>query len=349
MDEPLKGIRVLEWGTFHAGPGGCAILGDLGAEVIKIEQPLVGDPMRKMTSFGHSIFGLPGGKNLFFEAANRNKKSVTIDLQQEDGRKIAYRLASKSDVFVTNFRKKTVDDCKMSYPVLTQYNPQLIYLSVSAYGSKGPDSSQGGFDFQGQARSGMMFALGEPDMPPLLAHFGIIDQLTSIMVSHAVITALLVRERSGTGQKLEVSLLGSALYMQYVNVLTGLLLKEEVTRHHRSDTYPLRNYYKCRDEKWLCIAFPAHWEKKWPVFCRVIGHSQLKDDPKFNSFEKRFENSREMITMLDNIFATKTREEWLEIFKQNDLISCAINSIWSLSMILRLWKTTISWIMTTLF
>ena len=213
MDEPLKGIRVLEWGAFHAGPGGCAILGDLGAEVIKIEQPLVGDPMRKMTSFGRSSFELPDGKNLFFEAANRNKKSVTIDLQQEEGRKIAYRLASKSDIFVTNFRKKAVDDCKMSYPALTQYNPRLIYLSVSAYGSKGPDSSQGGFDFQGQARSGMMFALGEPDMPPLLAHFGIIDQLTSIMVSHAVITALLVRERSGTGQKLEVSLLGSALYM----------------------------------------------------------------------------------------------------------------------------------------
>ena len=143
MHQPLEGIRILEWGIYHAGPGGNAILGDMGAEVIKIEQPQSGDPMRRQMRYGQSHFELPGGKNMFFEAANRNKKGITLDLKQEKGREIAYRLAAKSDVFLTNFRPKVIEKMGMTYEKLSQLNPLIIYAAVSAFGSRGPDRDRG--------------------------------------------------------------------------------------------------------------------------------------------------------------------------------------------------------------
>ena len=326
MHQPLEGIRILEWGTFHGGPGGNAILGDLGAEVIKIEQPQVGDPTRSQWRYGEASFNLPSGRNLFFEGANRNKKSITLDLKQERGREIAYRLAAKSDVFLTNFRQKVVEDMGMSYQTLSQLNPQLIYASVSAYGSRGPDRHRGAFDFQAQARSGLMFAMGEPDMTPLVLHFGIVDQVTAITVSHAIITSILMRERFGIGQQIHISLLGSALFLQYLNVLNALWMKQAVTRHQRSKTDPLRNYYYCMDGKWLCTGLPMHWEDKWPLFCQALGQPELQSNSKFDTREKRLNNCEELISILDRIYATKPRDEWLEIFTKYDIISCPVNT-----------------------
>jgi len=326
MHQPLEGIRILEWGTFHGGPGGNAILGDLGAEVIKIEQPHVGDPMRHQWRYGEACFNLANGRNMFFEAGNRNKKGITLDLKQEKGREIAYSLAAKSDVFLTNFRQKLVEEMGMTYQTLSEINPQLIYASVSAYGPKGPDSQQGGFDFQAQGRSGLMFAMGEPDMTPLVIHFGVIDQMTAIMVSHGIITSILMRERFGIGQQIHISLLGSALYLQYLNVINALWMKQAVTRHQRTKTDPLRNYYRCMDGKWICTGFPMHWEEKWPLICQALGLPELQYNPKFDTRENRLNNSTELISILDDLFATKSRDEWLKIFAQYDLISCAVNT-----------------------
>ena len=325
--DPLQGIRILEWGTFHAGPGGIAILGDLGAEIIKIEQPQVGDTIRMQKQFGEMSFELPDGNSLFFEASNRNKKSITLDLNQEKGREVAYRLAASSDIFLTNFRKRVVDKMKMGYPILSQINPKLIYLSVSAYGSQGPDGERGGFDFQGQARSGLMFNMGEPGMPPLLLHFGVIDQITAITVSHTILTALLARERFGIGQEVEVSILGSALFLQYINVLSALWFKRDVSRHDRNKTDPLRNYYQCQDGKWISTNFPIHWEEdKWFCYCQALGHPELQNHLKFGTRQKRSQNSAELITIFDSIFAERPQQEWLNIFSQNDLIACPVNS-----------------------
>ena len=326
MHKPLEGIRILEWGTFHAGPGGNAILGDLGAEVIKIEQPHVGDPIRHQKRFGHASFELPGERSLFFEASNRNKKGITLNLNSKEGREIAYRLVSKSDVFLTNFRQNIVEKMQMTYPILSQLNSRLIYASISAYGSRGPDSNRGGFDYQGQARSGFMFCIGEAGMPPLVSHFGIIDQATAIMVSHAIVTSLLMRERFGVGQEIHVSLLGSALYLQYINVLNALWLKQEVPRHERSDTDPLRNYYQCQDGKWLSMAFPQHWEHMWTAFCQALGHTELQHDPRFDNREGRLNNCKELISIFDEIFATEPRHKWLEVLANYDLICCPVNT-----------------------
>jgi crotonobetainyl-CoA:carnitine CoA-transferase CaiB-like acyl-CoA transferase len=171
-----------------------------------------------------------------------------------------------------------------------------------------------------------MYAMGEPDMPPLLILFGIMDQVTSITISQAIVTALLMRERFGIGQKIDTSLLGSSLYLQYINVLNALWLKQHPTRHDRSCTDPLRNHYLCQDGKWLAISNPGHWENRWPLFCHIFGLPQLGKDPNFDTKEKRYLHSKELIPVLDRVFFTKPRDEWIEVFNQHDIISCAVNT-----------------------
>lgn len=324
MLQPLQGIRVLEWAIYHAGPGGPAILGDLGAEVIKLEQVKLGDPLRPRFRFGESHFAFQG-RNLFFEGANRNKKSITLDLSKDEGRAIAYRLASKSDVFLTNVRAQTIEKMKMGYPVLREYNPGIIYASISAFGPYGPDSKMGGFDYQGQARSGMMFSMGEPDMPPLLINFGVVDQATAIMASHAVLSALFMKERTGIGQKVDVSILGSAIGLQYFNTMLGAL-NDAVPRHKRTDTDPLRNYYRCKGEGWICFTVPSFLEDLWKELCQAIQRPDLENNARFNSFEKRMENASELISIFDSVFSSKTREEWHDILGQHGLLSSPVNT-----------------------
>ena len=328
MIQPLQGIRVLEWAAYHAGPGGTAILGDLGAEVIKIEQPGVGDPMRKSFRVGRIPFEFTSGRSLWNEGANRNKKSITIDLSKEKGREIAYRLATKSDVFLTNLRRRTVESMKMEYPVLSQFNPQLIYAWVSAYGPDGPDNELGGFDYQGQGRSGMMFSVGEDGMPPLLSQFGIVDQATAIMASHQILTALFMRERSGIGQEVHVSILSTGLYLLYMNVLLALVGGFEVPRHERAKEHPMRNYYRCADDRWLVMTLAANrQQEQWPILCRVLGHPELGNDPRFDTDDKRFDNSEQLVSIFDQIFATKPQAEWLHALNKHDLICCPVNRL----------------------
>ncbi len=326
MKQPLEGIRVLELGMFHAGPGGSAILGDLGAEVIKIEQPGTGDPMRHMKMVGSVPMEIQGKNSIWHEAANRNKKSVTIDLHKERGREVAHRLVSKSDVFLTSLRRPAVKKLKMDYPVLSKINPKLIYAWVSGYGPNGPDRDVGAFDYQGQGRSGMMFCVGEPDMPPLVSQFGIIDQATSIMASHEIITALLMRERFGIGQEVHVSILSTALYMLYCNVLIALVGGFEVPRHERVNEYPLRNYYKCGDGRWFILTATL-FEKYWPALCQAIGHPELEKDEKCDTAEKLQANSEQFVALFDQIFATRPRDEWLELFAEYDLPAAPVNRL----------------------
>ncbi|HEX7364697.1 MAG TPA: CoA transferase [Dehalococcoidia bacterium] len=326
MNQPLEGIRVLELGMFHAGPAGAAILGDLGAEVIKIEQPGLGDPIRRLAFVGHVHLQLEDGGSIWHEGANRSKKSVTIDLTREKGREIVYRLAAKSDVFLTSIRRSAVDKLEMNYEAISKVNPKIIYAWVSGYGPKGPDRDVGAFDYQGQGRSGMMYHMGEPDMTPLVSQFGIIDQATSIMASHEIITALLMRERFGIGQEVHVSILSTAMYLLYCNILIELVGGFEAPRHQRSKEYPLRNYYKCADGRWFILT-AGIFEKYWPPLCKAIGHLELENDDRFNSSEKLLANSAELIVIFDQIFSTRPRDEWLKILAEVDLPVAPVNRL----------------------
>lgn len=322
--QPLKGIRVLEWGAFHAGPGSAAILADLGAEVIKIEIPKTGDPIRMLVRFGNFPVA-KNGHSLFYEGANRHKKSIALDLGREQGKQIVYRLAPKCDVFVTNFRARAVESQRMTYADLRPLNPRLIYAGVSAFGSRGPDRGAGGFDFLGQARSGLMLCAGEPDMPPLIAQFGLIDQITAITTSHSILAALYAREQTGRGQEIKVSLLSSAMFLQYFNVLNALMMDADVPRHQRRSTDPLRNFYRCRDDKWLCMTV-AHHPTAWRSFCLAIEHPELIHDDRFENRDRRFENRETFIAFLDTVFINRPRDEWIRVLSERDVFCSPVNS-----------------------
>jgi len=326
LKQPLEGIRVLELGMFHAGPGGGAILGDLGAEVIKLERPGTGDKVRGLKRVGKVILGLNDNTSLWHEAANRNKKSIVVDLSKEQGREVVYRLIDKSDVFLTSLRRPAVEKMKMTYPILSRIQPKLIYAWVSGYGPHGPDKDLAAFDYQGQGRSGLMFTVGEPGMIPLASQFGIIDQTTSIMASHQIITALLMRERSGIGQEVHVSILSSALYIQYANVLMALISEYEVPRHQRSTEHPLRNYYKCADGRWIILTMVSS-EKDWTQFCRALGTPELAEDTKFDTSEKRNTDSAQLVALLDEVFYTRSSDEWLSVLTQHDIPSGPVNRL----------------------
>ena len=227
MAKPLDGIRVLDWTIWQQGPVATMMLGDLGAEVIKLEERVGGDPGRGVMQIAGAK---TGARNYYFEANNRHKKSVTLDLKKPEAKEIVYKLIKKSDVFVQNYRKGVAARLGLDYATLSKYNPKLIYASATGYGPQGPDSEEPSFDYMGLARSGIMTAAGEPDMEPMNVTGGIADQMGAIMLAHGITVALLARERLGIGQEVDTSHLGSMMALQGLN----LFLKALETRVNQS-------------------------------------------------------------------------------------------------------------------
>jgi len=323
----LEGIRVVDWTVWQQGPMASVMLGDLGAEVIKIEDRVTGDPGRgvmRQVGVGMGI----GGRNFYFETMNRNKKSVTLDLNKPRGKEILYELVRKSDVFLQNFRQGVAAKMGLDYATLSRYNPRLVYASASGWGPQGPIREKPALDFTGQARSGMMSIAGELGSSPSPLQGAVGDQIGAIMTAYGVLAALLARERLGIGQEIDSSLLGSSVFLLGLNVATKLVLNVEMQKHNRGVApNPLWNYYKCSDDKWIVVG-ELQADRAWPIYCRALGISHLEKDPKFNSLETRGKNAAELISTLDNIFITKTRDEWLNILeKAGDLNFQPVNSI----------------------
>jgi crotonobetainyl-CoA:carnitine CoA-transferase CaiB-like acyl-CoA transferase len=238
---PLEGIRVVEYAVFHAGPGASAILGDLGAEVIKIEEG-TGDPERYWIAVGGLDLSLPNGESIWFQISNRNKKGIYLDIKKEEGREIFLRLVKDADVFLTNLRKSTKESLGIDYATMARINPRIIHANVSGFGPEGPLSDLGAYDPMGQAQSGMMFATGKEE--PALINLGVLDQATAIAASHAILTALFVRERHGVGQEVHVSLYSTGLWLLYSNiVMMGGLSVDPNDGWNRSLNSPLRNRF----------------------------------------------------------------------------------------------------------
>jgi len=323
----LEGIRILEWTAFLNGPVGGYMLGDLGAEVIKIEQPVRGDPTRGMQSlFGASM--IMGDLNVAFDMYNRNKKSVTLDLAKDEGKQVFYRLVERSDVFLTNYRKSLAAKLGLGYNTLRQYNPKLIYATCSGYGHTGSDVDQRVFDPIIQARSGIMTVMGERDAPPGQIVGAILDQLGGTLLAYGIMVALLARERQGIGQEVDTSMLGGAVHLQFANVNTCLLRNREMARHSRTRARnPLANHYQCADGKWLMLAEPQS-DRFWHNFCEIMGIEELENDPKFENALRRRETFAELIPILEKKFATKTRDDWMRLFKEKAQFAYAsVNTI----------------------
>ncbi|HKN00145.1 MAG TPA: CoA transferase [Candidatus Binataceae bacterium] len=327
MKGPLTGIRIIDWTIWQQGPVATQMLADLGAEVIKVEERDKGDPGRGIVSVSGGSTQ-KGGRNFYFEANNKHKQSIALDLKRAEAREIVYRLAAKSDVFVQNFRKGVAARLRLDYKTLRDHNPRLIYASASGYGPEGPDSAEPSFDYLGQARSGVMNVTGAEGFPPTYIFGGIADQMGAVMIAYGVLAALLARERYGMGQEVDASHLGSMMALQGLNVVARTITGKEFNRNTRANAFnPLWNHYRCSDGKWLCLGM-LQPDRYWKAFCTALARPDLIDDPKYADMRIRGHNAPELVAILDQIFATRTRDEWMKTLKAGgDFIYTIVNTV----------------------
>ncbi len=327
MPMPLEGLLVLDWTIWQQGPVCTAMLADLGADVIKLEERESGDPGRGILKM--SGVDLADRPNFYFEANNRNKRGITLDLKQAEAREIVYGLVAKSDIFVQNFRKGVAGRLGLDYATLKAHNPKLIYASATGYGPEGPDSDQPSFDYLGLARSGIMNAAGEPDMPPLAIAGGVADQMGAIMLAYGILAALVAREKHGVGQEVDASHLGSMAMLQGLSLSGKLMMGFPLPRSFRNKAgNPLWNHYRCQDDKWLALAM-LQPDRYWSDFCIALGRPELAEDERFAELRARGANAEACIEILDEAFAAKPREAWLETLRESpgDFIFTVVNSI----------------------
>lgn len=319
MSMVLEGIRVLDVSEAGLAPVCSRILGDMGAEVIKVERVEGGDQTRGIIKISgnvpvHDI-------NYVFEFYNLNKKGIALDLKQEEGREILYKLVEKSDVFVCNFRPKALKKLGLEYQKISKINPRIIYTHLSGYGLYSPEKDVGAYDFVGYwARSGVMAALGEPGTPLPFQLPGFGDNTTGIYAACAVVLALFHRERTGEGQEVLTSLLGGGIWSMGIVLSSVLATGLEYPRVSRKKvSNPIFNSYECSDGRWLQLAC-IQGDRYWSGVCRALSLEEMENDPRFYSHVKRMENNEALISILDKVFLSKTRDEWAKRLGEQDVI-----------------------------
>ena len=321
---PLAGVRVVEITMFQQGPVAGMRLGDLGADVIKIETK-TGDPARGFMKMIGAMSGLKGN-NYYFEHNNRNKRSLVLDMKSKGGKEVFFRLLDTADVFLNNMSIEAPIDLGIGPDVLLARNPRLIYAQASGWGRKGPDAHDLSFDYTGIARSGLMMCAGERGTPPAQICPGMGDEIGALICAWGVTAALYAREKTGKGQVVDTSLMGSVIAMLGLLMEAPAVLGQEFGRERRATAgNPLYNHYRCKDDKWIVIAHLAP-DRYWEKICKVMEIESLKDDPRFNNIEARGKNARELVAVLDERFALKTRDEWMKALKEAECICTPIQS-----------------------
>lgn len=309
MAAALEGIRILDFTRYQQGPFATLMLGDLGAEVIKVEEPGGGD-------FGRRMWKEPDGFSGFWEGLNRSKKSVCIDLRTTEGRELALRLGEGCDVIVENFRPGTMEGWGLGYENFRARNPRIIYAQATGWGTKGPIAEYPSFDQIAQAYSGYaQRAGGGPGATPEIPFPGLADQTGGMNLAFGIMAALFVRERTGIAQKVEVSLLGSQLALQAPDILHALHFGADRPREFRAS--PTVGHYQCSDGKWVMIV--AIDQKFWPRLAHALGVDDLIDDPRFARGFPRFKNREELQPLLETAFRKRDSAHWIEALREADV------------------------------
>lgn len=318
MGHPLSDVRILDLSLIMAGPFSTLILGDLGAEVIKIERPGVGESARGIPPYYFE------GESAYFIAMNRNKRSMTLDLKTSKGREIFYELAKSSDVVIENFRPGVVKRLGVDYKTLKKIKPDIICCSISGYGQNGVFNDRPAFDLIIQARGGIMSYTGEPERMPLRMGAPMGDLAGGLFAANGILAALYQKERTGRGQHIDISLLDcqiSLLTYRGQYYLTGGEIAEKVGSGHIS-LHPIGAF----KTKTFEIVIDCNTEKSFIELCAAIGNHGLASDPKFNSRKNRLKNKEELYKILKETFLSKTGEEWLKVLEKRIAIS-PINTI----------------------
>ena len=314
---PLQGLRVLDLASFIAAPVATTVMGDYGAEVIKIEPPGEGDPQRKLGQ-AHSIPQHP--VNFCWHMTNRNKRSVVLDLKNPLGREAFDRLVATADVMVVNFPLRVRERLRMRYADVKPANPRLIYASLTGYGEQGPDADQPGFDSTAFfARSGLLDALTYEGGPPAFSLPAQGDQMAGMNLFAAIAVALLHRERTGEGSEVGTSLHASGLWSNAILAQGALLGAYVAPRPPRTKPRSaLANQYRTSDGRWIQLTIVRE-DKLWPELCQALERTDLMDDPRFETTEKRRAHATDLAAILDPVFAGRPWLEWKERLRRHEI------------------------------
>lgn len=318
MQLPLSDIRVLDLSQVMAGPYCCMLLGDMGADVIKVEPPVVGDQTR--SSMGYRLKGKDSNG---FMQLNRNKRSVELNLKSAAGREVLYKLVKTADVVVENSRPGVAGRLGFDYATLSAVNPRLVYASISGFGQSGPWSQRPGFDMIAQAMSGVMSTSGHPDQAPVRNSISAADLGAGLMALYGILSALIGRERSGQGQYIDASLFEAALGLSIWEVAeywsTGVPPKPIGSANRMSAPYQV---VRARDGYFV---LGAANQKLWTALCQVIDRPELLEDARFTDNPRRLANRKILIDELERTFETRPVAEWVEALLAVGIPSSPIN------------------------
>ena len=316
---PLHGIKVLDLTRVLAGPYCTMFLGDLGAEVVKVEQPGVGDDTRG--------WGPPfaGGESAYFLCVNRNKKSITLDFKSAEGMELLRRLAAGADVLIENFRPGTLERLGVGEKQLRAINPNLVHASLSGFGADGPMRDVPGYDLIVQAWGGLMSITGMPDGEPTKVGVAIIDIVAGLMLGKSIAAALFAREKMGVGQKIDTSLLEAEVAC-LINVGSNYLLDGKIPSRWGNAHPTIVPYQSFQTADGFLVIGVAS-ENIWQRFCPAIGRVELVDDPRFKKNANRVENRTALISILTAVFLSRDTKAWLSALNQAEVPCAPVQTI----------------------
>ena len=320
MPQALEDLKVLDLSRVLAMPYCSMMLGDLGAEIIRVERPGVGDETRH--------WGPPwaGEQSAYYLCTNRNKKSITVDLKKKDGQEIIRRLARRSDILLENFLPGNLAEMNLGYEDIKAINPGIIYASVTGYGQYGPYRNLPGFDFIMQAQGGLMSIIGESDGPPMKVGVAIVDITAGLFACSTILAALHHREKSGTGQYIDIALL-DAQVAWLANQASNYLVSGKVPRRSGNAHPNIVPYETFKAKDGVYLALGVGNDNQWKKFCKLARIESLADDPRYVTNPKRVENRKELVSFLQDLFFKKTSEEWLKLLGEAEIPCGPINTI----------------------
>jgi crotonobetainyl-CoA:carnitine CoA-transferase CaiB-like acyl-CoA transferase len=328
MAKALEGIRVLDLTQWLQGPVCAQHLADFGAEVIHIERPVTGDGARGV----RSIKALPVGDwNQYFLVINRNKKSLAIDLKKEEGQELFYQLVEKADVFLSNFPMDVLKGLNLDYQKLKGVNTRIIYATNTGYGHA-VEVNRPSYDINVQALTGIMTRQGEPGQPPIYLGMGSGDTYGGIMSALGIMMALYQRRRTGVGQSIDASLYGAQLFMGAPTLQPFLASGKELysTQQSRKQAgNPLWNRYQAED-KWVFLC-QENTDQNWSRLCQSLEHTELADDARFATAEKRAANNAELVAVLDGIVKERKAQDWMDRWAPRGIVASPIQTLKEIS------------------
>ena len=315
---PLSGVRVLDLTRVLAGPFCSMILGDMGAEVIKVEEPGKGDDTRSWPPF-------VGGESTYFMSVNRSKKSLTLNLKAPEGRDILRKLVRKSDVVLENFRTGTMERLGLGYATLARVNPRLVYCAVSGFGESGPEAARAGYDLVVQAESGVMDITGFPDGPPVKMGTSIADLVAGMSAAHGVTLALLARIRTRRGQKVEIGMLDAmaALLTYQSGIYFGTGQRPTRRGNAHPSIVPYEVFKAADGYLVLGVANNSLWER----CCIALERHDLVRDPRYATEAARVEHRATLIPLLNDVLGARTADDWMKRFEAAGVPAGRIRSV----------------------